>query len=105
ESDAEPCWRILAPTGWADSLSNMIEPSVDARHGRGNPCPSPEDQFSPATTSVEVRHDWRLEEIRALHGQPLLDLVFRAATVHRRCHAGNQVQVCKLISIKTGACP
>jgi len=83
----------------------MIGPSVDAQHGRGNPCPSPEDQFSPATTSVEVRHDWRLEEIRALHGQPLLDLVFRAATVHRRCHASNEVQVCRLISIKTGACP
>jgi len=54
---------------------------------------------------VEVRHDWRLEEIRAVYGLPLLDLVFRAAAVHRRCHASNEVQVCKLISIKTGACP
>ena len=83
----------------------MIEPSADARHERGNPCPSPEDRPRPATLPVEVRQDWRLEEIRALHSLPLLDLVFRAATVHRRCHAGNEVQVCKLISIKTGACP
>src|SRR5688500_4004992 len=82
----------------------MIEPSVDARHERGNPCPGPE-RSSQATLPVEVRHDWSQEEIRAVHGMPLLDLIFRAATVHRRCHAGNEVQVCKLISIKTGACP
>ena len=83
----------------------MIEPSVDARHERGNFRPEPEDQPGPATPSVELRHDWRLEEIREVHGLPLLELVFRAATVHRRWHASNEVQVCKLISIKTGACP
>ena len=83
----------------------MIEPSVDARHERSDPCPNLEDRLSPTTTSVEVRQDWRQEEIRAVHGLPLLDLVFRAATVHRRCHASNEVQVCRLISIKTGACP
>jgi biotin synthase len=80
----------------------MIEPLVDARIERGDPCPNTED---PATPTVEVRQDWRLEEIRAVHGLPLLELVFRAAAVHRRCHPSNEVQVCKLISIKTGACP
>src|SRR5438876_1413628 len=83
----------------------MIGYSVDARDERRSPGSGLEDRQSPATPSVEVRQDWRLEEIRALHSLPLLDLVFRAATVHRRCHAGNKVQVCKLISIKTGACP
>lgn len=52
-----------------------------------------------------IRHDWQVCEIRAIHDAPLLDLVFRAATVHRRHHDGREVQVCKLISIKTGACP
>ena len=52
-----------------------------------------------------VRHDWTREEIRAIHDMPLLDLVFRAATVHRQHHDGREMQVCKLISIKTGACP
>ena len=83
----------------------MFEPSVDARHERGDPCRNLEDRLSPTTPSAQVRQDWRQEEIRAVHGLPLLDLVFRAATVHRRCHASNEVQVCKLISIKTGACP
>jgi len=52
-----------------------------------------------------VRHDWTRAEIRALHDLPVLDLVFRAATVHRAHHDGREMQVCKLISIKTGACP
>lgn len=51
-----------------------------------------------------MRHDWHLDEIRAIHDTPLLDLVFRAARVHRAHHDPAEVQVCKLISIKTGGC-
>lgn len=52
-----------------------------------------------------LRHDWTVEEIGAMFDQPLLELVFRAATVHRQFHDSREVQVCKLISIKTGGCP
>jgi biotin synthase len=52
-----------------------------------------------------VRNDWTLAEIQNLYDQPLLDLVFQAAAVHREHHTANEVQVCKLISIKTGGCP
>lgn len=52
-----------------------------------------------------VRHDWTRAEIRAIHDSPLLDLVYRAASVHRQHHDAREMQVCKLISIKTGACP
>ena len=52
-----------------------------------------------------VRHNWTRAEIRAIHDSTLLDLVFRAATVHRQHHDAREMQVCKLISIKTGACP
>lgn len=48
---------------------------------------------------------WSLGEITALYESPLLELVYRAATVHRQFHDARQVQVCKLISIKTGGCP
>ncbi len=51
------------------------------------------------------RFDWTLDEIRALYEMPLLELILRAAAVHRIHHDPRQVQVCKLISIKTGACP
>jgi biotin synthase len=52
-----------------------------------------------------IRHDWQLPEIQSLYDLPLLDLVFQAAAVHREHHNSNEVQVCKLISIKTGGCP
>ncbi len=52
-----------------------------------------------------IRHDWSLAEIRDLYATGLLDLVFQAAAVHRQFHDPGEVQVCKLISIKTGACP
>ncbi|KAB2660846.1 MAG: biotin synthase BioB [Verrucomicrobia bacterium] len=55
--------------------------------------------------SHEIRHDWSLPELQAVHDTPLLELVFRAATVHRRHHDPSEMQVSKLISIKTGACP
>ena len=57
------------------------------------------------TISAEIRCDWTLEEIRELAGAGLLELVFRAATVHRQFHEAGEIQVCKLISVKTGACP
>jgi biotin synthase len=52
-----------------------------------------------------VRHDWTLAEIQELYDTPVLDLVFQAAAVHREYHTPGEVQVCKLISIKTGGCP
>ena len=52
-----------------------------------------------------LRHDWTLIELQAIHDLPLLDLVFRAAAVHREHHNAREMQVSKLISIKTGACP
>lgn len=53
----------------------------------------------------DVRHDWSIEQVRAVYDAPLMELVHRAATLHRRYHDPLEVQVCKLISIKTGGCP
>src|SRR3982751_4110206 len=52
-----------------------------------------------------VRHDWTLAEVRAIHDLPLLELVHRAQTVHRSQFGDNKVQVCTLLSVKTGGCP
>ncbi len=54
---------------------------------------------------LSVRHDWTLAEVRALHDLPLLDLVHRAQTVHRQAFQGDEVQLCSLLSVKTGGCP
>src|SRR5437764_10055385 len=52
-----------------------------------------------------IRHNWTHAQIREIYDTPVMDLVFRAASVHRAHHDANEVQVCKLISIKTGGCP
>jgi biotin synthase len=45
------------------------------------------------------------DDIRALFDLPFTELVFRAAEVHRANHAAGEVQLCTLLSIKTGGCP
>ena len=45
------------------------------------------------------------DEIAEIYHSPVLDLVFRAAEVHRAHHDPSKVQVCVLQSIKTGGCP
>ena len=58
-----------------------------------------------APADFSLRYDWRVEEIVAIHDQPLLDLVAQANAVHRRFHDVNDVQKAALLSIKTGGCP
>ncbi|RAU21476.1 biotin synthase BioB [Paramagnetospirillum kuznetsovii] len=58
-----------------------------------------------ATTDDGLRHDWTAEEVEALFSQPFNDLLFQAQTVHRANFDPNRIQVSRLISIKTGACP
>ena len=54
---------------------------------------------------MTVRTDWTREEIAVLFNLPFDELVFQAATVHRAHHAAGQIQLCTLLSIKTGGCP
>ena len=49
--------------------------------------------------------NWTLDALRDLYQQPFMDLVFRAASVHREHHNPNEVQMSSLLSIKTGGCP
>jgi biotin synthase len=41
----------------------------------------------------------------AHYQKPLLDLLFEAHSIHRQFHAGQDIQKCVLLSIKTGGCP
>ncbi len=52
-----------------------------------------------------IRYDWQQSEIRAIYNTPLLELIYQAASIHRQYHDSTKIQVCKLISIKTGGCP
>ncbi len=66
----------------------------------GQPLPRPLPQ-----AGGESRTDWTRPEIATLFDLPFDELMFRAQTVHRAHHAIGEVQLCTLLSIKTGGCP
>jgi biotin synthase len=45
-----------------------------------------------------------VDEIRALLAAPLMDLLWRAQTVHREANPGYRVQLASLLSVRTGGC-
>ncbi len=51
-----------------------------------------------------IRNNWSIEEIHEIYNTPLLGLVFKAAAVHKKYNDTAEVQVCTLLSIKTGGC-
>ncbi|MBK8543598.1 MAG: biotin synthase BioB [Caulobacteraceae bacterium] len=57
-----------------------------------------------AHDATEPRHDWTRSEIEALFDLPFSELIFRAASVHRKHFAPDEVQLSQLLSVKTGGC-
>src|ERR1700709_1705696 len=49
-------------------------------------------------------HQRTKEEITQIYNTPLLELIYQAATIHREHQHTSEVQVCTLLSIKTGGC-
>jgi biotin synthase len=54
---------------------------------------------------MDIRYDWSRDEIRHIYRLPLPELIFQAQLAHRAFHQPDQVQLCRLLSIKTGGCP
>lgn len=65
----------------------------------------------PSVNSDSTRHSsserssWTTPDARALYELPFNDLLFRAHSVHRENFDPNEIQLSKLLSIKTGGCP
>lgn len=58
--------------------------------------------------TVEPQADrkyWHRDEIAELFALPFNDLIFKAASIHRKHFDPNKMQISTLLSIKTGACP
>ncbi len=53
----------------------------------------------------EQKNNWTRGEVEAIYHQPVLELMYQAATVHRQHNDPSEVQVCTLLSVKTGGCP
>lgn len=54
---------------------------------------------------VTIRNNWSREEIAEIYNTPILELIYKAASVHRQFNDPQEVQVCTLLSVKTGGCP
>jgi biotin synthase len=54
---------------------------------------------------MEIRNNWTRQEIAEIFNKPVMELIYDAATVHRQHNDASEVQVCTLLSIKTGGCP
>jgi hypothetical protein len=55
------------------------------------------DKSAPIDLSV-IRNDWTRDEVESLFQMPLMDLVFRAQTIHRAFHDPNSVQLSTLLN-------
>nr|MBP7390081.1 biotin synthase BioB [Chitinophagales bacterium] len=51
-----------------------------------------------------IRNNWTLDEIRDIYNSPILELIFKASSVHHQYNTTGEVQVCTLLSVKTGGC-
>ena len=54
---------------------------------------------------MSIRYDWTIEELKQLYEMPLLELIAKSNSIHNQHHTPSEVQLCSLISIKTGGCP
>jgi biotin synthase len=61
-------------------------------------------QINALQPSHQPRHDWTLAQVEALFDLPFMELVFKAATVHRAWFDPSEVQLSQLLSVKTGGC-
>lgn len=54
---------------------------------------------------MNIKHDWIIEELKELYDLPLFELISKSHHIHALAHDPTEVQLCNLISIKTGGCP
>jgi len=59
----------------------------------------------PTMPSARTTAVWTYDQVGQIYRQPLLALIERAHAVHRDLHPEGEVQLCHLLSIKTGGCP
>lgn len=55
-------------------------------------------RFNSSSSRAAVRSDWTKEQIKEIYDMPLMDLVFRASSVHRQYFNSAEVQQVRLLS-------
>ncbi|MEB3361174.1 MAG: biotin synthase BioB, partial [Synechococcaceae cyanobacterium] len=75
-----------------------------AAHASASASTAPELAPGADPSVPSSRHDWSTDEIEALLRLPLLELLWRAQSVHRAANPGYRVQLASLLSVRTGGC-
>ncbi|KXX79352.1 Biotin synthase [Madurella mycetomatis] len=103
--------RVCMSTVVADrSLSSSTPPPLptplpaDAPRANAGISERAREILQKSVAATVPRHDWTREEISAIYYQPLMELAYQAANIHRRFHNPAEVQLCTLMNIKTGGC-
>ncbi|KAK4131274.1 biotin synthase [Trichocladium antarcticum] len=78
---------------------HFVASESDANHQQRN-----RQILRKAVAASAPRQDWSRDEISAIYHQPLMELAYQAANIHRRFHNPAEVQLCTLMNIKTGGC-
>lgn len=52
-----------------------------------------------------IMHVYNKEEIAEFFAMPFLDLIYKAQTIHRQNFIANEIELSKILSVKTGGCP
>lgn len=53
---------------------------------------------------MSIRSDWTIKEIKRIYHTPLFELIQNSNRIHQDNHILGEVQICTLLSIKTGGC-
>ncbi|KAI6091444.1 biotin synthase [Hypoxylon rubiginosum] len=108
------CLRSFTTVSSRTSAAAAVQPQHPHQSSFPIPGPIPFEHDAPiptarailrdAVSASQPRNNWTRDEIAAIHGHPLMDLVHQASIVHRRFHNPAEVQLCTLMNIKTGGC-
>lgn len=49
--------------------------------------------------------NWTKQDIAELYDLPFLDLIYKAQSIHRENFPANEIELAKILSVKTGGCP
>ncbi|KAK8843479.1 biotin synthase [Kwoniella newhampshirensis] len=96
--------RSIRPSLLAPAIRNARGHAVAVDPPYLPPSPSVQQTQQRRWVDGDVRHDWRRSEIQKIFDGPLMETIFRAATVHRMHQDASRIQLCTLMNIKTGGC-
>lgn len=92
------CFCVACSTGRRNYSLRKNSSAIDGRGGY------PYFVQMENMTKTKEKQGYTLDEVRQLYDRPLLDIIFQAAGIHRQHHDAGEMQICTLLSVKTGGC-